>query len=55
MAEIILTPAARARLASLFPHRERTYIWRALHYKIASPDAIRIRHLAMTELGGIIT
>lgn len=55
MAEIVLTPAARRRLAALFPARDRSYFWRALHYKLQSPDAVRIRYLAINEFGGVIT
>lgn len=53
MATIILTTANLRRLRALFPQRDRIYIWRALNFKINSPDAKRIRHIAVAEFDGI--
>ena len=53
MATITLTPANRKRLAALFPHHDRYFIWRALNFKSNSPAAKRIRHIAVSEFDGI--
>ena len=55
MSSILLTRTNLNRLRALYPEHDRTYIWRALNFKINNRAARAIRYLAMSEFGGILT
>lgn len=53
MSFIALSPSALKTLRNVYSERDRTYIWRALHYKLTSDTARQIRAFAL-QLGGKI-